>query len=99
MRLYISGQITDNPNFMDDFEKAEKFLIENNHEPVNPTKLPHEHDKSWHSYMKEDIKALLDCDGIFMLHNHEKSKGATIELKLAEHLELEIFYNSLNLSL
>ena len=63
MKVYISGKISgiedEAPKL---FSSAEKELADKGHETVNPMTLNHDHDKSWHSYMKEDIKALLDRD-------------------------------------
>jgi hypothetical protein len=70
MRIYISGKITGiEQEALALFAKAEAFLKEQGHTPVNPMALPHLHDKEWHSYMREDIKALCACDAIYMLHN------------------------------
>ena len=58
-KVYISGKITGIENEAPElFAKAEKELQSKGFETVNPLTLNHQHDKSWHSYMKEDIKAL-----------------------------------------
>ena len=44
--------------------------------------------------MKADIKALCDCDGIFFLCNWKGSKGAKIEHEIAQHLGLEMLYET-----
>jgi hypothetical protein len=94
-KVYISGPISGH-------EKAATILFkaaENDFktrlvkfEVVNPMELPHDHDKSWTSYLREDIKALADCDVIFMLANWTNSKGAKIEWELAQNLGIEIIY-------
>lgn len=93
MKYYISGKITgiesDAP-FL--FEAAERELISYGHSVVNPMKLPHDHDKSWHSYMKEDIGAMCSCDGMFMLSNWTDSKGAIIEHSIALLIGMKIDY-------
>lgn len=98
MKIYISGKISgiesDAPVL---FEQAEQILKTHGHSFVNPLKLNHQHDKSWHSYMREDIKALCDCDGIYMLKNWTDSKGAIIEHTIAAHLGLEVFYETATL--
>ena len=92
-KTYISGKITgierDAPMI---FEGAEIYLNQIGHEPVNPLNLNHQHDKSWHSYMREDIKALCDCDCIYMLSNWTDSKGAIIEHTIAMYLGLKVIY-------
>ena len=94
-RIYISGKITGIENEASGlFENAEILISSAGYEPVNPMKLKHEHDKSWHSYMREDVKALCECDGIFMLENWTDSKGAIIEHTIALYLGLEVYYQA-----
>jgi hypothetical protein len=92
-RIYISGKISGIENEAPLlFEKAENELKAKGFETVNPMTLNHEHDKSWHSYMKEDVKALCDCDNIYMLKNWKDSKGAIIELEIAVYLGINVIY-------
>ena len=93
MKYYISGKISGIEDAAPElFEKAEKELQAKGFETVNPTTLNHEHDKSWHSYMKEDVKALCECDVIYMLSNWTDSKGAIIEHTIAMYLGLKVEY-------
>lgn len=91
-RIYISGRITENKDYLTDFSEAERHLIERNKKVINPVTLKHSHDKSYQSYMKECIAALLGCDQIYMLRDWEKSKGAKIEFKIAICLKLDILF-------
>lgn len=88
MKVYISGKITglETSVYESNFQKAEDLLKKFGFEPINPVKLTHDHDKSWLSFMRVDLKALLDCDAIYMLDNWEESKGAKIEYDLAKQL-------------
>jgi hypothetical protein len=94
MKIYISGAITNNPNSKAQFEKAKQTLLELNkgYEPISPMDLPHEHDQSWNAFMREDIKALMDCQGIYMIEGWTTSKGAWIEKTLAKSLDFKIIY-------
>jgi len=95
IKIYISGKISGiESEAVGLFEKAEKELRLKGLDPINPMTLNHEHDKSWHSYMKEDVKALCDCDQIFMLSNWVDSKGAIIEHAIAMYLGIEVVYQS-----
>lgn len=93
-KIYISGKITGiEQEAFEIFEKVELDLFSQGHEVINPMKLNHNHhDQSWHSYMKTDIKALCDCDEVFMLHNWTDSKGAIIEHTIAMFLGLKVVY-------
>ncbi len=92
-KIYISGKITglSIDEAMDNFCKAE-FKMSDYFEVVNPLKIEHNHDKSWLNYMKNDIKALMDCDAIYMLSNWTDSRGAEIERRIAIDLGMKIIY-------
>jgi len=94
MKIYISGAITNNPNAKAQFDKAKETLLELNkgYEPISPMDLPHEHDQSWNAFMREDIKALMDCKGIYLLQGWHESKGAVIEKELACALDFKIIH-------
>lgn len=96
-KVYIAGRITGmEEKAFSIFENAEKYISNNellcSLEIVNPMKLPHNHDRTWASYMKECIKNLCDCDYIFMLSNWKESKGAIIEHDIAKNLQINIIY-------
>ena len=93
-KMYISGKITglDYQEAFNSFELAEKEFLIKGWEVINPMKLKHQHDESWQNYMREDLKALLDCGCVYMLNNWEDSVGARIEHKLAMDLEILIIY-------
>lgn len=92
-KIYISGKITgiENEAFAL-FKVAEIELNRKGYSVVNPMTLSHEHDKTWHSYMKVCIKALCDCEEVFMLKNWIDSKGAIIEHTISLYLGLVINY-------
>lgn len=98
MKIYISGRITGNAHYMQDFERAESYLNFSNingqkFDVVNPCKVsPFDENKTWRDYMREDIKALVDCDAIYMLRGWRRSKGARLERRIAIKLGLEVIY-------
>lgn len=94
IKIYISGKISEllESEALELFEQAEKVCIEMGYEPVNPMKLNHDHDKSWVSYMKEDIIEMMACDAIYLLNNWESSNGARVEKELAVKLDFEVIY-------
>ncbi len=91
-KIYISGAITGTENAENLFKEAELQLIYKGYDVINPFSLPHNHNKTWNDYMREDLKALLDCDEIYMLKNWETSRGAKIEHAIARELDLKVNY-------
>jgi len=97
MKIYISGKISGIEDIAPEiFDKAAKELEIKGLQPINPMAIQHEHDGSWHNYMKRDIQALCDCEAIFMLHNWTESRGAIIEHSLAMLLGMKIHYQTPN---
>ena len=95
-KIYISGKISGIENEAPKlFKDAENYLNKIGYYPINPMELNHNHDKSWHSYMKEDVKALCDCDKIYMLSNYKDSKGAIIELEIANYLGIDVMFQNI----
>lgn len=91
-KMYISGRITGQPDFMEKFAEAEEHLKARGFEVVNPATLTHDHGKTWGEYMIEGLKALLDCDGVYMLKGWGDSRGAKIEKRLAQDLGSKLIY-------
>ena len=92
-KIYISGKISGiESEAAQLFQQAENELKAKGFNPINPMTLNHDHDKSWHSYIKEDVKALCDCDQIYMLSNWKDSKGAIIEHTIAMYLGIDVVY-------
>lgn len=95
-KIYISGKITglETAKAISIFNKAENTIKTNfpQAQIVNPFTIPHNHNLSWESYMKEDIKHMMDCDSIYMLKNYKESKGALIEYDLAIKLGFNILF-------
>jgi hypothetical protein len=97
MTIYISGQISGLPEAeaLSNFAKAKSQLqlMHPDATIISPMHdIKHEHDKSWESYMKEDIGELLKCNTIALLPNWGKSKGAKLEYLIATHLDLDVIF-------
>ena len=82
MKIYISGKISDCPNFMDNFLKAENFLRNHGYDDiVNPARAMDNFpkDTKYVEYMAMSLRFLDTCDAIFLLDNYYSSYGARIE--------------------
>jgi len=91
--IYIAGKITG----MEDearhlFDIAERGIRKLGYRVINPMELPHDHDKSWSSYMRECIKDLVDCDSIFLIQNWKESPGAKVEFQIATSLAMNVYF-------
>lgn len=93
MTLYLSGPMSryKDLNFPR-FNRVASELRERGHKVVNPAELPHNEDltKPWSFYIREDLRALLDCDEIMLLPGWKGSKGARLERRLAKALGMKI---------
>lgn len=87
MKIYISGAITNNPNYKEDFERAEDYLQREypSAEIINPALVNSFLPKSTthEQYMRMSFCMLDMADSIYMLSNYENSKGACMELGYA----------------
>lgn len=92
MKIYISGPMSGLPDLnFPAFAEAAKKLAQDGHEPINPATLNRD-GASWHECMRNDIRALVDCDALVLLKGWEKSNGAQIEMNLAHRLGLQILF-------
>lgn len=98
--IYIAGKIGNLPMVEVEatFQKAKEYLSHLGYKVVTPLDLPHNHDKSWSSYMIEDLQALIKADEVAMLPNWTDSPGAKIEHAFAQRMGKHILYLPLNAS-
>lgn len=95
-RIYIAGKITGRPinEAAMDFKRAELVFKKAGYDVVNPMNLKHDHDKSWESYMRECIAALVTCDSIAMIEGYESSTGAQLEYTIALALNMNFYFET-----
>lgn len=92
-RVYISGKMSGVPNFnKPKFDEAKGFLKSMGYEVVSPADNGVVDSFEWSDYMRVDIALLMYCDAIYMLDDHEESKGAAIELQVARSVGLDVMY-------
>lgn len=89
MKIYIAGPMSGYPDFnYPAFNDAETLLELRGHEPLNPARngdsAPATADWAW--FMRASIGMLIQADGIALLPDWHRSRGAVIEQKLAVHL-------------
>lgn len=96
-KIYISGGITNVPNFLENFQAAEDILRENGFTPINPAKmnlvLPEE--ETTHEEYMDVAFVLLDmCDSIYMLNGWKESVGACMEYGFALAKDKKVYFES-----
>jgi hypothetical protein len=93
-KIYISGKISglEFDDAYKTFMGAQLKYESAGFEVINPMAITHDHDLTWESYMRADLKAMLDCTHIYMLKNWHTSRGANLEYNLATELGLIVVF-------
>lgn len=105
-KIYIAGPMTgyEQWNFPAFFE-AERQLLKLGYEVINPAHndgttlelalesagLPERPNHSWAWYMRRDLPHVLEVDALCVLPGWQKSKGASLEVQVAEAIGLPIY--------
>jgi hypothetical protein len=89
--IYVSGPMTGckDLNFPA-FHAAARLLRDMGHTVINPAEINPDTTMPWEQCMRADIKALCDCDAIYLLPGWERSKGAHLELHIAHRIGMEV---------
>ena len=91
--VYIAGPMTDLPEFnFPAFNRAAAKLRSEGFDVTNPAELHSHTDRSWEFYMRSALRAMLDCEQIYMLVGWSDSRGACMELDIARKLGLTVKY-------
>lgn len=87
MKVYLAGPMTGYPNLnFPLFHSEAARLRAMGYEVVNPAEINADPKADWAGCMREDIRELVGCDGIALLPGWSKSRGASLELYIAEAL-------------
>lgn len=92
MRLYIAGPMTGLPDFnYPAFYAAADRLRAAGYEVENPAENKPEGTASWLAYMRMSLVQISPVDGIALLPGWQDSKGASLEVHIAESLGLRLW--------
>lgn len=87
MKVYLSGRITGNPDYTQQFDKAEAELRAKGFEVVNPVRHGWHENDDYDGMIAIDLAKLSKCDAIYILDNgSEQSRGVHMELIFARYL-------------
>lgn len=90
MRLYIAGPMSGLPEFnYPAFHAAEAQLKAAGYETLNPATNAKPDPETWEGYMRAAIAQVVQADGIAYLPGAYQSRGAKLELRLAEELGMK----------
>lgn len=85
-KVYISGPMTNDPDFVRKFKKAEATLKQHNCIVLNPVIWTVNNlELSYADYMTLDLAMLSICDYMVLLPGYEASKGCSIEIEFAKN--------------
>lgn len=96
MRLYIAGPMTGLPEFnYPAFRRAGDHLASVGYSVLNPVEAEAHNPtpgtpQAWDWYMRHALRMVLDAQGIALLPGWEASKGARLEVSVAQALDLPI---------
>lgn len=89
-RIYLGGPMTGLPELnFPAFAAMTTNLREAGHAVTNPAELNPD-GGTWNDCMRRDIAALMDCDTVATLPGWEHSKGARLEVLIAERLGMTV---------
>jgi hypothetical protein len=90
--IFISGAVSNDPNYVEKFGKAELFLTAVYDMSVfNPAReIPQ--GTIWTEAMKDALSLMMACDKVLFLNGWEQSTGACLEYELAKMLDYEIYF-------
>ncbi|MBD5381927.1 DUF4406 domain-containing protein [Clavibacter sp.] len=94
MKIYISLPIS-NRDINDAREHADlvkSALSRAGHDIVNPFEIYCGKNPSYADYLCADLRALADCDAIFLCKEWQFSRGCRIERTFAEEFGLQVMY-------
>lgn len=91
MKLYIAGPMSGLPDSnYPSFNLAEELLTQAGYEIENPARNVNPNPEDYLEWLRLGIKQLIQCNGVAYLSGFGQSKGAMMELYIANVLKMEI---------
>lgn len=96
MKIYISGGIAKDPNYLSKFAKAEAGLIAQGHEPVNPTVSAK--GNTYTELLISCFKMQSECRATLFLPDYRDSNGAMAEYYHAQAIGQIMRFNAFSVA-
>lgn len=91
MKLYIAGPMTGYPEYnYPAFNRAEEILIAHGYDVLNPARRGVVDGWGWVDYMRPALRDISEADGLAVLDGWHASRGATLEVDIAQRLDLRV---------
>jgi hypothetical protein len=88
--IYISGPMSNIPLFNKPaFDEAATQLMRLGYRVLNPAEVKISGGE-WVDFMRADLKIMMDADMVATLHGWESSRGASLEVYIAEKLDIPV---------
>jgi hypothetical protein len=89
--LYLAGPMTGLPDFnYPTFIATAQRMRRAGFYIVNPAENGLPPDAPWAAHMRRDLHAMLDCQGVALLPGWENSKGAKLEVGVAQAIGMPV---------
>ena len=89
MKLYLSGAISANANYKNDFENARKRLNDAGYAVVSPTIFCDE-SMSWEQRLRRRMQVISTCRNIALIVTEYQSASTNLELEIARVLSMQV---------
>lgn len=93
MKIYISGPMEGEKDYLENFRVAEEVLLKLGHVVVNPARLDEaveDFGLLWENYLELNLALLKCCDAIVMLDGWRESRGCNREHDYAIKTKMKI---------
>jgi nucleoside 2-deoxyribosyltransferase len=93
-RIYLSGPISNNPTWREDFAKAKKRISKCGFKDcvvVSPADIDMGDDEyDWSACMRKCIAVMAGCDKVVVLQDGDASIGRSVEITIAQLLDIHV---------
>lgn len=92
IKVYLAGPMTGFPHYnYTKFDEVADDLRAKGFKVVNPADISRANlGQDWKFYMKMDIPQLLKCDIVYAMDGYQFSKGASLEVHIAQTLAMPV---------